>query len=87
MKQIGECLDMAAVDPLQWAYLPTSQMAITAIFEEARKGGVFAAIRDMHIALGICDDDGLALRLWSFVADDFVAPPWYVRVNAERIAA
>lgn len=86
MKQIGECLDMAAVDPLQWAYLPTSQMAITAIFEEARKGGVFAAIRDMHIALGICDDDGRALKLWSVVAREFVTPPWYVRGNSELAA-
>ena len=86
MKQIGEYLDMAAIDPLQWAYLPTSQMAITAIFEEARKGGVFAAIRDLHISLGICDDDGRALRLWSVVAGEFVAPPWYVIANQEKAA-
>lgn len=86
MKQIGEYLDMAAIDPLRWAWFPTSQRALDVIFEEARNGGVFASIRDSHIARGICDDDGQALKLWSIAACEFVAPPWYVRANHELAA-
>ena len=37
MKQISEYLDLVETDPLRWAYYPTSQLAITAIFDEARK--------------------------------------------------
>lgn len=86
MKQISEYLDLVEIDPLRWAYYPTSQLAITAIFDEARKDGWFATIRDAHIACGICDDDGQALKLWSFAAREFVTPPWYVRANRELAA-
>ena len=86
MKQIGEFLDMAGIDPLRWAYFPTSQRAMDVIFEEARNGGVFASIRDSHIARGICDDDGQALKLWSVAVREFVIPPWYVRIDQELAA-
>lgn len=73
----------AGTNPLKWANFPTSQLALTAVFNEARTCHKFADIRDRHIAGGVCDDDGRALKLWSVVAGEFVTPPWYVRIDQE----
>jgi len=86
MKQIGEFLDMSGIDPLRWARFPVSQHALNALFAEAREIEDFAAIRDRHIAGGVCDEDGRALKLWSVVAGEFVTPPWYVRIDQELAA-
>lgn len=76
----------ACTNPLKWANFPTSQLALTAVFNEARTCHKFAAIRDQHIADGVCTEDGRALKMWSVAACEFVAPPWYVRANHELAA-
>ncbi len=51
-------------DPLGWAKLPRSAVAIKAIFEIARRDRRFQAIRDEHIANGVASKTGRPLQVW-----------------------
>lgn len=80
----AQIIDNSGLDPMLWAKHPRSSNAIDAVFSGANTSGALAEIRDKLIADGICSEKGQAEYLWSQVAQKFVRPPWYVRVNHAR---
>lgn len=82
MKQGAE-----AFDHLGWAKRPQSQNAWDLIVAESKVDSRFKAIVEKHIADGVCDADLRLKYVWSFAAQNFVRPAWYVRANGERAAA
>jgi len=80
----AQIIDNSGLDPMLWAKRPRSQNAIDALFDGAKTSAALAEIRDQHIAEGVCTAEGCVEYLWSQVAQKFVRPPWYVRVNHAR---
>ncbi len=75
------------LDPLLWAKRPQSQQALDLIVKEAKVDPRFKEIVEKHIADGVCSADLQLEYVWSFAAQEFVRPAWYVRANGERAAA
>ena len=77
----------AGLDPLGWAKRPQSQQALDAITLAAKEGDErFVAIRAQLVADGVCDESLNLQYVWSFAAQNYVRPAWYVRANGERAA-
>lgn len=76
-----------AFDHLGWAKRPQSQNAWDLIVTESKVDPRFKAIIEKHIADGVCDADLQLKYVWSFAAQNFVRPAWYVQANGERAAA
>ena len=81
MKQEAE-----AFDHLGWAKRPQSQNAWDLIVTEAKVDPRFKAIVEKHVADGVCDEALNLQYVWSFAAQNYVRPAWYVRANGERAA-
>lgn len=77
----------SGLDPLLWAKRPQSQQAWDLIVKEAKVDPRFKEIVEKHIADGVCDADLRLKYVWSFAAQNFVRPAWYVRANGERAHA
>jgi hypothetical protein len=73
-----------AFDHLGWAKRPQSQNAWDLIVKEAKVDTRFKAIVERHVADGVCDEVLNLQYVWSFAAQNFVRPAWYVRENGER---
>ncbi|CAB4172588.1 hypothetical protein UFOVP935_46 [uncultured Caudovirales phage] len=80
-------IENSGLDPLLWAKRPQSQNAWDLIVAEAKVDPRFKAIVEKHIADGVCDEALNLQYVWSFAAQNFVRPAWYVRANGERAAA
>lgn len=76
-----------SLDPLLWAKRPQSQNAWDLIVREAKADPRFKEIVEKHVADGVCSADLQLEYVWSFAAQKFVRPAWYVRANGEREAA
>jgi len=83
----GQIVNNESLDPLLWARRPQSQQAWDLIVKEAKVDPRFKEIVEKHIADGVCDADLRLKYVWSFAAQNFVRPAWYVRANGERAAA
>lgn len=83
---IGQISENTNLDPLLWAKRQQSQLAVEAVFKEAKGDPRFAEIRDKLIADGVCAEDGKVEYVWSFAAQKFVRPAWYQRANYEDAA-
>ena len=80
-------IENSGLDPLLWAKRPQSQNAWDLIVTESKVDPRFAAIVEQHVADGVCSADLQLEYVWSFAAQNFVRPAWYVRTNGERAAA
>ena len=79
-------IENSGLDSLLWAKRPQSQNAWDLIVTEAKVDPRFAAIVDQHVADGVCDESLNLQYVWSFAAQNYVRPAWYVRANGERAA-
>ena len=80
-------IENSGLDPLLWAKRPQSQNAWDLIVAEANVDPRFASIVEQHVADGVCDESLNLQYVWSFAAQNYVRPAWYVRANGERAAA
>ena len=76
----------SGLDPLLWAKRPQSQQAWDLIVKESKVDPRFREIVEKHIADGVCSADLQLEYVWSFAAQNYVRPAWYVRANGERAA-
>ena len=83
----GQIGNNESLDPLLWARRPQSQQALDLIVKEAKVDPRFKEIVEKHIADGVCSADLQLEYVWSFAAQNFVRPAWYVRANGERAEA
>ena len=83
----AKAIEKPGLDPFLWAKRPQSQNAWDLIVTEAKVDPRFASIVEKHIADGVCSADLQLEYVWSFAAQNFVRPAWYVRANGERAAA
>lgn len=83
----GQIGNNESLDPLLWAKRPQSQNAWDLIVKEAKVDSRFKAIVEKHVADGVCSADLNLEYVWSFAAQNYVRPAWYVRANGERAAA
>ncbi len=83
----GQIGNNESLDPLLWARRPQSQQALDLIVKEAKVDPRFKEIVEKHIEDGVCSADFQLEYVWSFAAQNFVRPAWYVRANGERAAA
>ena len=79
-------IENSGLDPLLWAKRPQSQNAWDLIVTESKVDPRFAEIVEKHVADGVCDESLNLQYVWSFAAQNFVRPAWYVRANSERAA-
>ena len=84
---IGQIGENTSLDPLLWAKRPQSQNAWDLIVTESKVDPRFAEIVAQHVADGVCDESLNLQYVWSFAAQNYVRPAWYVRANGERAAA
>ena len=80
-------IENSGLDPLLWAKRPQSQNAWDLIVTESKVDPRFKAIIEKHIADGVCSAVFQLEYVWSFAAQKFVRPAWYVRANGERAVA
>ena len=76
----------SGLDPLLWARRPQSQNAWDLVAKEALVDPRFREIVEKHVSDGVCSADLQLEYVWSFAAQKFVRPAWYVRANSERAA-
>ena len=74
------------MDPLLWAKRPQSQQAWGTDREGIKSRSALPRNRRSNIADGVCSADLQLEYVWSFAAQKFVRPAWYVRANSERAA-
>ena len=80
-------IENSGLDPLLWAKRPQSQNAWDLIVTESKVDPRFKAIIEKHVTDGVCDESLNLQYVWSFAAQNYVRPAWYVRANGESAAA